>query len=321
MKPVFLCPACRAPFAPELACPACGAAVARVGMVLDFLQGSIADGPAAEVEAFYDLRPFPGYAQGDDARTLLDRSRRSAFLAALDAALPTSACVLDCGSGTSQVAAFLSLAAPRRTIIAADRCRASLAQASAFQERVDIPNLYLVRADLFDLPLPAEAFEVVISRGVVHHTQDPYEAMRRIARHVAPGGYFLLGFYESAARLAHRARRGLAHLAGRPIAALDPVLRQRDLDPEKKATWIADQYRHPLERMLPLPRVLSTMRAAGFEWVRTVPPAPAPEGLFERAPEPGSLALGLRRIGWAFSGVRDPDAGLVILVLRRQARA
>ena len=39
--------------------------------------------PAQEVEAFYDVRPFPGYAPGDTAGSLLDRSRRSAFLDAL----------------------------------------------------------------------------------------------------------------------------------------------------------------------------------------------------------------------------------------------
>ena len=40
------------------------------------------------------------------------------------------------------------------------------------------------------------------------------------------------------------------------MRALDPVLRRRDLDEEKKRTWIEDQYRHPLEHILAFPSVL-----------------------------------------------------------------
>jgi ubiquinone/menaquinone biosynthesis C-methylase UbiE len=125
---------------------------------------------------------------------------------ALDRALPSDARILDCGSGTSQLAAFLALSAPRRKVFALDGCRASLACADAFRARVGIPNLNLVRADLFDLPVKADSFEYVISRGVVHHTPDPAEAIRRVARCVGPGGTLVLGFYETWARLFHCAR-------------------------------------------------------------------------------------------------------------------
>ena len=51
--------------------------------------GALCALPARAVEAFYERRPFPGYAAGDDAHTLLDRSRASPFLVALDAAIPS----------------------------------------------------------------------------------------------------------------------------------------------------------------------------------------------------------------------------------------
>ena len=311
------CPRCLRPLADPNACRACGLSFTQRGSVIDVLGDDPREDRAREVEAFYTRNPFPGYAPGDDGATLLDRSRGSPFLASLDAAIAPSASVLDCGCGTAQLAAFLALAAPRRRIVALDGCRESLACADGFRARARIPNLQLVRADLFDLPLSEGRFDVVICRGVVHHTPDPEGAIDGVARCVAPGGVLLLGFYESLGRLVHRLRRFLASVRGHPIAWLDPVLRRRDLDGEKKRIWIADQYRHPLEHILPLPRVLAGLRERGFRWVRSVPPAPA-AGLFDATPEPTPGRLTRMRLGWALGGWRDPDAGLVFLVVRRE---
>ena len=85
---------------------------------------------------------------------------------------------------------------PIGAVVAVDGCRASLECAETFRARASAANLQLVRADLFDLPFPEGAFTFVVSRGVVHHTPDPYAAIARVARCVAPGGVLLLGFYE-----------------------------------------------------------------------------------------------------------------------------
>lgn len=320
-RPLFACPRCARPFVPEEACPACGAVVAVTDTILDFLGAGDRTAEARRVEAFYERRPFPGYASGDDAQTLLDRSRRSPFLVALDRAIAPDAVVLDCGSGTAQLATFLALAAPRRTVVAVDGCRASLAAAARFRARAGIDNLRLVRGDLFALPLLPAAFDTVICRGVVHHTPDPVRATSEVARRVAPGGHLILGFYENIARGFHRARRVLAGVTGRPIRILDPVLRRADLDPEKKEVWIADQYEHPLEHMLPFPAVLGWLEKQGFTWVRSVPPAPDEAGLFDPTPRPSAAGLFARRVGWCLAGLNDEDAGLVAAVVRRQERA
>lgn len=318
---LFACPRCGSGLAPAAPCTRCGAEVQRHGSIHDALADSPFADKALEVNAFYERRPFPGYGPGDSAHSVLDSARRSPFLVALDRAVPPDACVLDCGSGTAQVAAFLALAGSRRTVIAADGCRASLAAADAFKARARIENLHLLRADLFRLPLAARAFDVVICRGVVHHTPQPYEAIRAVAEHVQDGGYLLLGFYESAARIVHRTRRALGRVAGRPIAVLDPVLRRRDLDAEKKLTWIEDQYRHPLERSMALPDVVAALERNGFEWIRSVPPAPAGSELFSPTPGLTRWTTFARRAGWAASGFGDEDAGLVLVVARAQRRA
>jgi SAM-dependent methyltransferase len=302
-------------------------------------QGPLSDVPAPApppapdaafrtVQAFYERRPFPGYAPGDDAATILDRGRSSSFLDALDRALPASARILDCGAGTGQVAAFLALASPRRSVVAVEPCRASLREADGFRRRAAVGNLHLVRANLFALPFSPASFEWVLCRGVVHHTADPERAIRAVAAQVAPGGVLLLGFYESLARAAHRARRALGRFAGRPIGALDPILRRSDLDPEKKRTWIEDQYLHPVEHILPLPAVARSLERLGFEWVRSVPPEPGEaerasgaRGLFTPEPRPSAAALLARRARWLLAGANDPDAGLVCLLVRRQGRS
>ncbi len=316
-----ICPRCFSRLEPASPCSACGLAFERLGDgLIDVLGRREREERAANVERFYERSPFPGYAPADDAGTLLDRSRRAPFLVSLDEALGPEGRVLDCGCGTAQLAAFLALSAPRRELFGIDGCRASLACAEEFRRRIHLPNLQLVRADLFDLPVRVESFEAVICRGVVHHTPDPAQAIQRVARCVAPGGVLVLGFYENLARLFHRTRRVLARLTGRPIAFLDPLLRHRDLDPEKARIWIEDQYHHPLEHMLTLPFVLHVLEEAGFAWVRTVPPAVAGPGLFRATPRPGPLGLLGLRLGWMARGLGDPDAGLVCLVARRHAR-
>ena len=154
----------------------------------------------------------------------------------------------------------------------------------------------------------------MICRGVVHHTPDWKGATREVAARVAPGGVLLLGFYETWARTFHRLRRRLSRVTGGPLAALDPILRRRDLDGEKKRIWIDDQYHHPKEEILPLPAVIEVLGEAGLRSERAVPPMPPRDGLFE----PDLSTLGTRtRTSWALAGPRDPDAGLVCVVARR----
>jgi SAM-dependent methyltransferase len=315
-----LCPRCFSPLETG-SCSACGLGFERLGDgLIDVVGARERERAAAAVERFYERSPFPGYGPADDAGALLDRSRRSAFLVALDRAVDVRGRVLDCGCGTAQLAAFLALAAGRRTVFGVDGCRASLACAEGFRARVGLQNLQLVRADLFDLPIRDASFEVVICRGVVHHTPDPARAIRSVARCVAPGGVLVLGFYESWARLFHRARQGLARLLGRPVAALDPLLRSRALDPEKARIWIDDQYRHPLEHVLPLPFVQGILEAEGLRWVRAVPPAAGAAGLFEATPRPSGPARAGLRVGWLARGFVDPDAGCVCVIAERQER-
>ncbi len=314
-------PAVPAPAAQADACSGCGRGTPWFGEVRDFLEASERTDGFEKVNAFYEARPFPGYAPGETAGSLMDRCRASPFMNALDRAIPPDARILDCGCGTGQIPNFLALAGPRRSVIGVDGCRASLTLADDFRRKVSIRNLRYLRGDLFSLPVAEASFDVVISRGVVHHTPDPYRATAEVARRVRPGGVLVLAFYESVGRAFHRLRQRLSRVFDEPPRALDPVLRRRDLDPEKKRTWVADQYEHPLEHCLPFPRVAREVEALGFRWIRSMPPAAAVGEMFEATDQPGALRMGLRRFGWMMAGIRDQDAGMACLVARRMRSA
>jgi SAM-dependent methyltransferase len=286
--------------------------------VLDFLETRPLSGRGEEVREFYERRPFPGYAEGDDASSVIDRGRSSPYLAALDAAISPTATVLDCGCGTAQVATFLALSGPHRRVFGLDGCRASLGEADRFRARAGIRNLTLLRGDLFAPPLARGAFDIVQCRGVVHHTSDPDQATRSVASLVAPGGVLLLGIYESMARFPHRLRRGLGRVHFPLARSLDPVLRRRDLTESKKDTWIEDQYRHPLEQLMPVPASVALLDGLGFGWVRTLPPASENGAMFEPETRPSPVGLWLRRLGWLMRGLGDQDAGLICYVARRR---
>src|SRR4051794_9355367 len=51
---------------------------------------------------------------------------------------------------------------------------------------------YGIRGDLSKLPFPPETFDVIISRSVVEHLEDPLEAFREFSRVLRPGGKVII---------------------------------------------------------------------------------------------------------------------------------
>jgi SAM-dependent methyltransferase len=59
----------------------------------------------------------------------------------------------------------------------------------------NLPGVTLVQADLLDLPLAENAFDLVFSIGVLHHSPDPRRAFSELARRVKPGGRLAVWLY------------------------------------------------------------------------------------------------------------------------------
>ncbi len=98
--------------------------------------------------------------------------------------------VLDAGCGGGRYAAMAGLHGAR--LIGVDLSTA-VEKAAAVCGR--LPNVLIVQADLLDLPLAEQAFDLVYSIGVLHHTPDPRQAFHQIARCVKPGGRLAVWLY------------------------------------------------------------------------------------------------------------------------------
>lgn len=98
--------------------------------------------------------------------------------------------VLDagCGSGVS-INQWVDLP---RAIVAVDISEAVYVCRDRFRGRT---NLTCARADLNRLPFPADAFDVIWSDGVLHHTPDTHASLRALVRHLKPGGRIVFYVY------------------------------------------------------------------------------------------------------------------------------
>jgi SAM-dependent methyltransferase len=221
------------------------------------------------VRGFYTVAPFPGYPPRDSLGSLRARAGRSEFARLLDRAIPGNANVVEVGCGTGQMSLFLATA--DRVVIGADLTRASLSLGAAASRRFGVDKARFVETDLRRSGLREGAFDVVYSSGVLHHTPDPRASFAALARLAKPGGIVVLGLYNTWARIPHRLRRAVGRLTGFKWVPLDPVLRDRAGEPERREAWLRDQYMHPEEHRHTTREVQGWFRESGIAYLRTYP--------------------------------------------------
>jgi len=275
-------------------------------------------GRTETVRHFYESAPFPGYPPRDSLEWLRARAGRSEFAQMLDRAIPGDARILDLGCGTGQMT--LHLARAGRVVVGADLTRASLKLGAAAAKRFGIDSVRFVETDLHRPGLRNDAFDVVYSSGVLHHTPSPRAAFARMAKLVRPGGMIVLGLYNAVARIPLRLRRVVARLTNYRWTAFDPVLRDRATEPERRAAWMRDQYQHPEEHRHTLREVQEWFAANDVEYVRAYPSALLDDDcddLFTDAADNWRLEGWLAQLRWIRA--LGHEGGLFITVGRREA--
>jgi len=111
--------------------------------------------------------------------------------AILDALPPRIGAFLDIGAGTGRL---LELVAPRaERAFGVDASREMLALARArFAEHGVADRCAVRQADMYRLPLPDQAFDVVALQMVLHYAEDPAAALAEAARVLKPDGLLVV---------------------------------------------------------------------------------------------------------------------------------
>lgn len=96
--------------------------------------------------------------------------------------------ILECGCGGGQHTAMM--AAYAKKVTAVDLNTVEIAK----KRNARFSNVEFVEADIASMDLGRQ-FDVVISIGVVHHTDDPDKTIQNLTRHVKPGGKLIVWVY------------------------------------------------------------------------------------------------------------------------------
>ena len=280
--------------------------------------------PSAEdvgrrVRAFYEGCSFPGYEDVDTPQALAERAARGVYARLLDEQLPLGARVLDAGCGTGQLTLFLS--GLGRRAIGIDLSHASLSKGQRFKERFGL-HAHFAQMNLFRPALRQDAFDVVFTNGVLHHTADAAGGFRSLLSLLKPGGLVVVGLYNTYGRLLLRLRKLVFRLTGNRALWLDGILRARGLGDDKKRIWFLDQYANPHEQTFTVDDVLGWFRQAGVEYVSSIPPIRVGQGLTADAslfaPRPAGSLIDhlLTQLWWVVSQSRE--GGFFITIGRKR---
>jgi len=221
------------------------------------------------IKAFYEKSPFPDYDDFDSVGTLVRKAREGLFAKLLDDQIPSGTRILECGCGTGQLSAFLSIA--NRTVFATDICLNSLRLGQQFTEKNNLQRVHFIQMNLFRPVFKSELFDLVICNGVLHHTSDPFLGFQSIAKLVKRNRYILIGLYHRYGRTITRIRRSIFRVSGDRFTWLDPNLRNTDKSVAKKRAWFMDQYKNPHESTHTIGDVLRWFKETGFAFVKSLP--------------------------------------------------
>jgi SAM-dependent methyltransferase len=230
-------------------CTGCAAIYPVASGTVRMLAGE--DAPAAEralkaatAESFaYEWEHFGG------TREEWDRNFRD-YVRPFEPAWFAGRLVLDAGAGSGRHSREAARQGAR--VVATD-----LGDAIHVARRNLPADVLTVQADVEDLPFEEGAFDMVMSIGVLHHLPDPERGLRRIARHVRPGGHLhvylywwpeiawhrtVLRWIQAVRRVTTRMPHRVLHLLCYPLAALlfaAFVLPYRLLRHRRATAWLA----------------------------------------------------------------------------------
>lgn len=120
-----------------------------------------------------------------NAQQLLFADRK--FEALLEILPPAPATVLECGSGSGEVSAYLAKRGYQVTLLDDSASALEFARRRFGREGLDGE---FVKGNVYELPFADGAFDVVTSFGLLEHFRDVDKVIAEMARVIRPGGLF-----------------------------------------------------------------------------------------------------------------------------------
>ena len=225
-----------------------------------------------EVISFYKDDPFPNYEISDNKISILEKGNKNLFTSKLKKFIGYNKKILEVGAGTCQLSNYLSIG-NNNQITAFDANFSSLKTGADFAKKNEIKNVNFVCGDIFDEHFQEEYFDIILCNGVLHHTKDTFEALKKITKSLKKNGIILVGLYNKFGRIRTIFRKYMYKIFGKKFLMIfDPVLRKTDKKSTKKIdAWIKDQYRHPVERSHTFDEVLINFKSNNLIFFNSFP--------------------------------------------------
>jgi ubiquinone/menaquinone biosynthesis C-methylase UbiE len=131
------------------------------------------------------------YVHGYDSREAVRLQDQASTLVELlhgDTSYPPGSRVLEAGCGVGAQTVTLAKNSPHARITSIDVSDTSLREAENRIRSAGMANVEFQRADIFDLPFPAGAFDHLFVCFVLEHLPQPVEALRALQKPLKPGG-------------------------------------------------------------------------------------------------------------------------------------
>mgnify|MGYP000179761508 CR=1 FL=1 len=233
---------------------------------------TIKDPVTLKVKEFYQEDPFPNYKIDDNKHTILKAGDNNWLMKELKEFIGYNKFIIEVGSGICQLSNYLAIGTNNK-ICAFDSSLQSLKLGREFAKKNNIQNIDFVRGDIFDKIFKDEVFDFVWCNGVLHHTQNPYEAFKSIIPCLKKNGYIFVGLYNKIGRLRTKFRKYIYKIFGKKILIkLDPVLRNIPNNSQDKINaWIKDQYTHPVESTHTFDEILRWFKMNNIEFINSIP--------------------------------------------------
>ena len=229
-----------------------------------------------KVQEFYNKTPFPDY-ELSRFKTKEDLKQAAyPFAKILDRSIPEDANIIDIGTGTGQLSAFLSLR--RKNVWGIDFSDSSLKKAQTLKEKLNLKSWHIKKIDILneeEIKMIPEKFDYVLCMGVLHHTGNAYQAFKNIQHLIKPEGYIAIGLYNRYGRIPLKIRIFLAKTIFKNNNKIKDWFIKMQIgeveDKERARGWWNDQYLHPHETTHTIGQILKWFKKNNIIYYQTIP--------------------------------------------------